>query len=266
MRLTETVIAHLRGLSEWPDLTGTRYEIREVLGRGALGTVYLAVDRVLDREVALKVVSAPDSSYAELLAREARMLARLEHPGLVPVHDFGMLLDGRPYYVMKYVRGTRLDAFVRDRHDQASALRIFLKICDAVAFAHASGVVHGDLKPQNVMVGAFGEVFVVDWGSSTDEQDAQADVIALGAMLSFLVGYGQPALAAIAMNRYDCVAAIGDDVTTHLARARVSAPRRLVARFIRALTFGIRSGTVRGGERTHDRAEAGPADLARGRR
>ena len=91
------------------------------------------------------------------------MLARLEHPGIVPVHDAGLLPDGRAFYAMKRVRGLRLDEHAR-AVPLAERLRAFERICEAVAFAHAHGVIHRDLKPENVMVGPFGEVLVMDWG------------------------------------------------------------------------------------------------------
>jgi len=139
-----------------PDVSGTRYELLSVLGRGGMGVVYLARDTALDREVALKVVDRE--------AGEARVLARLEHPGIVPVHDFGELPDGRVYYAMKRVRGERLDRWLTPDRGVGERLAVFLRVCDAVAFAHARGVVHCDLKPENVMVGEFGEVLVLDWG------------------------------------------------------------------------------------------------------
>ncbi len=98
------------------------------------------------------------------LEREATILAGLEHPGIVPVHDAGTLPDGSAFYVMKRVRGTRVDALARSGLSLAEALRLFARICEPVAFAHARGVVHRDLKPENVMVGEFGEVIVMDWG------------------------------------------------------------------------------------------------------
>jgi serine/threonine-protein kinase len=100
---------------------------------------------------------------ADRLAREAGILARLEHPGIVPVHDAGELADGRVFYVMKLVRGERLDRFAAAR-PLGEVLRVFLRVCEAVGFAHAQGVIHRDLKPANLMVGDFGEVLVLDWG------------------------------------------------------------------------------------------------------
>jgi serine/threonine protein kinase len=169
--LPDDTLAHLRAVASEeappPDLSGTPYEIREELGHGGMGIVYLAWDRTLAREVALKVVNAdaPDD-LARRVMHEARTLAKLEHPGLVPVHDVGELPDGRPYYVMKRVRGERLDVALREMPSLAERLGIFERICDAVAFAHAHGVVHRDLKPENVMIGEFGETLVLDWGAA----------------------------------------------------------------------------------------------------
>jgi serine/threonine protein kinase len=165
--LADATLAHLQGVVDWPDLSATRYEPLEVLGRGGMGTVYRALDRDLQREVAVKVVRGREagSEAAARLLREALVLARLEHPGLVPVHDAGRLPDGRAYYVMRFVRGTCLDAHLPALGPELGPrLRLFQRVCDAVAFAHAHGVVHRDLKPQNVMVGPFGEVLVMDWG------------------------------------------------------------------------------------------------------
>ncbi len=131
-----------------------------------MGVVYAALDEMLDRRVALKVLDVPvaGGDLARRLNREARALARLEHPGIVPVHDVGTLADGRVFYAMKFVEGQRLDKHVEAVTSLPDRLRLFLRICDAVAFAHARGVLHRDLKPANVMVGAFGEVLVMDWG------------------------------------------------------------------------------------------------------
>jgi serine/threonine protein kinase len=98
------------------------------------------------------------------MAEEARILARLEHPGIVPVHDLGTLPDGRIFYAMKLVEGTRLDAYARTAAGLPERLRVFLRICETVAFAHSQGIIHRDLKPENIMVGLFGEVLVLDWG------------------------------------------------------------------------------------------------------
>jgi serine/threonine protein kinase len=175
------------------------------------------------------------------------VLAHLEHPGIVPVHDAGTLADGRVFYVMKRVRGTRLNEALASDTSIAQRLDLFLRLCDAVAFAHAQGVIHRDLKPENVMLGAFGEVLVMDWGIATSvklpstddvvagtpgfmapEQasglagvDARADVFALGALLDAIVPSPMPRpLAAIARRaraehpaeRYATVEAMAKDV------------------------------------------------------
>lgn len=165
-RLHDRAIAHLRAVADLPDLSGTRYTLVDEIARGGMGTVYRARDAELERDVALKVVGPPDASgdLSSRLRLEARLLARLEHPNLVPVHDAGTLADGRVFYVMKLVRGKRLDAWKQLSPGRTATLRLFQKICEAVAFAHAHGVVHRDLKPENIMVGAFGEALVLDWG------------------------------------------------------------------------------------------------------
>ena len=165
--LSDRTVAHLKHVAEWPDLAETKYGLLEEIGRGGMGTVYLAEDRVLGRRVALKVVGtgATDPGAAARMLREARVIARLEHPGIVPVHDAGTLPDGRMFYAMKRVDGRRLDEVsAGNGATLPERLRIFQKICEAVAFAHAHGVIHRDLKPENVMVGPFGEVLVMDWG------------------------------------------------------------------------------------------------------
>ena len=101
--LSDRLLDHLRGAIEGPDLSATRYELVRELGRGGMGVVYLAHDAVLGRDVALKILNDP---------QEALTLASLEHPGIVPVHDSGVLPDGRAFYAMKFVQGTRLDDYL----------------------------------------------------------------------------------------------------------------------------------------------------------
>jgi len=166
-------LLRIAGTAEEP---GGRYELREEIGRGGMGVVYRAHDRELRRDVALKVLRAgPDAAdLARRLHREARVLAALEHPGIVPVHDVGALADGPAFYVMKLVRGRRLDEWAAGSPTSTERLRAFERICETVAFAHAHGVVHRDLKPGNVMLGAFGEVLVMDWGVAKVLADAKA--------------------------------------------------------------------------------------------
>ena len=164
--LSDEAIARLQTASALPDLAGTRYRLIERVGSGGMGTVYLAEDSVLGRRVALKVIDLPElrADLSARLLREAQILARLEHPGIVPVHDAGTLADGRVFYAMKFVEGERLDVLARRIEALPDRLRIFQRICEAVAFAHARGILHRDLKPENIMVGPFGEVLVMDWG------------------------------------------------------------------------------------------------------
>ena len=136
--VSNEALERLRAGAAQPDLSGTRYRLVEKLGRGGMGVVWLADDVQLDRRVALKVLDPPEESVeleARLL-REARILAQLEHPGIVPVHDAGTLADGRVFYAMKYVQGRRLDQHLPDLPSLPDRLRVFQRICDAVAFAH----------------------------------------------------------------------------------------------------------------------------------
>ena len=163
--LADDVLAHLQAVACWPEFTSDRYTVVAEIGRGGMGSVYLARDETLGRDVAIKASNAVATSDVERRVQdEARILASLEHPGVVPIHDVGRLADGRLFYVMQRVRGETLLARLPTLPDLADRLRIFERICDPVAFAHAHGVIHRDLKPENVMLGAFGEVLVMDWG------------------------------------------------------------------------------------------------------
>ena len=164
--LSDRALERLREGADEPDLTGTHYRLLERVARGGMGIVYGAEDERLGRRVALKVLDRTDGAgdLERRLIREARVLARLEHPGIVPVHDVGRLADGQVFYAMKFVEGKQLDEHVAVVRSLPERLRLFLRMCDAVAFAHARGVLHRDLKPANIMVGPFGEVLVMDWG------------------------------------------------------------------------------------------------------
>jgi len=221
--LSDSKLTHLRAVVGNPDFSGTKYSFVKELARGGMGTVYLAEDTELNRQVAIKVLSTPEMTedLRRRMIREAQIIARLEHPGIVPVHDVGVLPDGRVYYAMKFVRGERLDEYAAHTSSTRERLRKFQAVCDAVAFAHAHGVIHRDLKPQNIMIGAFGEVLVLDWGvakirddprsspfyqttegtvigtrhymspeqarGEIDQLDERADVYSLGAVLYFLL-------------------------------------------------------------------------------
>jgi serine/threonine protein kinase len=135
-----------------------------------MGVVWRARDLVLERDVAIKVLAdhLDGEELTERLRREARILARLEHPGIVPVHDAGTLEDGRAWYAMRLVRGTALREAAASIPTLGQALRLTMQLAETVGFAHAQGVLHRDLTPGNVMLGPFGEVLVVDWGVASD--------------------------------------------------------------------------------------------------
>lgn len=238
--LPDAVIGHLREVVSRPDFAGTRYEVIAEIGRGGMGTVYAALDRQLGRRVALKVLNllGPDGNAAARMVEEARILARLEHPGIVPVHDFGELPDGRVFYAMKLVDGTRLDRYAQAGPPLAERLRVFLRICETVAFAHSQGVIHRDLKPQNIMVGLFGEVLVLDWGVAkitgmTRELDATIaagrDDTAPGTTVG-TPGYRAPEQASGDLDQVDArsdIYALGKTLEVLLAGSAV--PKRLEA-------------------------------------
>jgi len=159
-----------------------RYEDLGLLGTGGMGEVRRVRDRDLNRIMAMKVIRAELTSHPKLLARfieEAQCSAQLQHPGIVPVHELGRMADGRFYFTMAEVRGRTMTEVISevhraskgDRWERSSSGWTFRglvdalhRVCEAVAYAHSRGVVHRDLKPDNIMLGAHGEVLVVDWG------------------------------------------------------------------------------------------------------
>ncbi len=141
------------------------------VARGGMGIVFRGRDAVLGRELAVKVLQSRHRDHPEMIRRfieEARIAGQLQHPGMVPVHEFGRLGDGRPYFTMRLVKGRTLAVILEERPEPASGrphlLATFLQIAQTVAYAHARGVIHLDLKPANIMVGKYGEVQVMDWG------------------------------------------------------------------------------------------------------
>src|SRR5262245_6793556 len=148
-----------------------RYLLGEEIARGGMGVVHRATDTLLGRAVALKVLhqkNTPDSGMARRFGDEARITGQLQHPNIPAVHDLGVLADGRPFLAMKLIKGETLDDLLQRRGDPAEGrgrfVAVFEQVCQALAYAHAHGVIHRDLKPANVMVGAFGDVQVLDWG------------------------------------------------------------------------------------------------------
>lgn len=144
------------------------YELLHVIGRGGMGEVVLARDRRIGRDVALKRMRAehPTPELVERFLREAKIQARLDHPSIAPVHELGFDSEGLPYFTMKRVAGTTLAALLEDRGEKQPQrlLRAVVDVCHAIELAHSRGYVHRDLKPQNIMLGDYGEVYVLDWG------------------------------------------------------------------------------------------------------
>jgi eukaryotic-like serine/threonine-protein kinase len=135
------------------------YRVLREIARGGMGRVLGAFDLGLERDVALKVLLP--GATVDRFVRESKITARLPHPGIPPVHALGTLADGSPFLAMKLIAGHTL-AVELETADRPRLLQAFLQVCQAVGFAHSRGVVHRDLKPSNVMVGAFGEVQVMD--------------------------------------------------------------------------------------------------------
>jgi serine/threonine-protein kinase len=159
------------GSPEMPAGTAGRYEVLGEIGRGGMGAVLQGRDMDLQRDVALKVLLEARQARPELRQRfveEAQIAGQLQHPGVAPVYELGTFADGRPFFSMKLVKGRTLAALLGERKEPTEDLPrlvgIFLQVCQTLAYAHARGVIHRDLKPANVMVGAFGEVQVMDWG------------------------------------------------------------------------------------------------------
>jgi eukaryotic-like serine/threonine-protein kinase len=150
---------------------GERYVVDRVLGQGGMGTVYLVRDTVIGRHVALKKIHGQggteegDAGIARF-RREARVQGQLEHPAVVPVYDVGISPEGAPFFTMKRVRGQSLAELLTSPSGpgQRKLLTAFSQLCLAVHYAHERGVVHRDIKPSNIMLGSYGEVYLLDWG------------------------------------------------------------------------------------------------------
>ncbi len=206
--LPDPLLKHLLRVTSEPDLSQTRYRLLGPLGAGGLGSVWEVEDPVLQRRVALKVLHAP----GEILA-EAQLAAALEHPGIAPVHDVGHLPDGRSFYTMRLVRGRHLSAAIPAGTPIRERLRLWSSLAETLAFAHSRGVHHRDLKPDNVLVGDFGELVILDWGLASRLPSNSTDNEALGRLLTFCLPPRPPRpLAAIAEASYPSVEARLADV------------------------------------------------------
>jgi serine/threonine-protein kinase len=168
------------------------YQLLGEIARGGMGVILKGHDTDLGRDVAVKVLDAALAKRPEVVQRfveEAQIGGQLQHPGIVPVYELGLMADERPYFTMKLVKGRTLAALLQQRKtpadDRGRVLAIFESVCQTMAYAHSKGVLHRDLKPANVMVGAFGEVQVVDWGLAkvlhrggvADERRAQESML-----------------------------------------------------------------------------------------
>ena len=204
-----------------------RFREEDPIGHGATSTVVRVFDTLLERTTAHKILKPQlggSAGHIDWFSDEARLTGKLEHPNIVPVHDFGLTETGRPYINLKLVEGDTLAHLVaiagpeRLAHDRmAYFVQVLIKVCDALSFAHSQGIVHLDLKPENIMVGRFGEVYLMDWGVavrlddqeepphlqgtpaymspeqiSGDGVDPRTDVFALGATLYAVVAGHAP--------------------------------------------------------------------------
>jgi tetratricopeptide (TPR) repeat protein/tRNA A-37 threonylcarbamoyl transferase component Bud32 len=159
-----------------PQVRSPRYAVGKFHARGGIGEVWLAKDTEIGRQVALKRLRPKRLDQKERFLAEAQITGQLEHPGIVPVHDLGIDENGQAFYVMSFIRGRPLREAIEAHHgggsvapearevERVQLLEAFVKVCQAVAYAHHRGVIHRDLKPDNVMLGPFGEALVLDWG------------------------------------------------------------------------------------------------------
>jgi eukaryotic-like serine/threonine-protein kinase len=154
------------GASAFAALPAPGYQIGELIGRGGMGEVVAAQDQRIGREVAVKRIraKAPSADAVTRFLREARIQARLDHPAIVPVYEMGTDEAGLPYFTMKRLSGETLAKRLSERAPIQPMLRAFVDVCLAVQLAHSRGVIHRDLKPSNIMLGDYGEVYVLDWG------------------------------------------------------------------------------------------------------
>jgi len=173
--------------------TAGKFQALEELGRGGMGVIIRGRDQRLNRDVALKIIrDTTDAAKRDRFIREAQVTGQLEHPNIVPVHEFGIDQQGRVYFAMKLVNGRTLAEVLKGvRRENAELQRdfplsrlitILIQVCHAVAFAHARGVIHRDLKPSNIMLGDFGEVMVMDWGLAKSGMTPTTNVVASRSM------------------------------------------------------------------------------------
>jgi eukaryotic-like serine/threonine-protein kinase len=185
---------------------GQRYTLTRLHATGGIGRVWLAYDSDLGREVALKELRPERSQnwgFADRFLHEARITGQLEHPGIVPVYELSRRpADRQPFYTMRFIKGRTLSDAIRTYHEKQAAgragplervalLNAFVATCNAVAYAHSRGVIHRDLKGQNVVLGDFGEVVVLDWGFAKVLDRAEGSTEAAPVVLAEEAGLGQ---------------------------------------------------------------------------
>ena len=176
------------------DPRGPRYTFGELLDQGGMGEVWQVFDSDLKRRVAMKLIheSLPGPAVRRRFVEEAQIAGQLDHPNIVPVYELGQTDSGRSYFTMKEVRGRSLadildslesgDEKTRTAFTLTRILQTMQKVCEAMSLAHARGIIHRDLKPSNIMLGAFGEVLVMDWGLALpldvlDDDSGRQDIL-----------------------------------------------------------------------------------------
>ena len=154
------------------------YELLDFGGKGAMGEVYFARQKSVNRKVAVKLLKpkyCANAKIRDLFLKEAMVTANLSHPNIVPVYDVVFSAEGHAFYTMKEVKGISWRKVIREKSLEEN-LEILMKVSDAVAFAHSKGVIHRDVKPDNVMLGEYGEVMVMDWGTAANGPEALAQI------------------------------------------------------------------------------------------
>jgi tetratricopeptide (TPR) repeat protein/tRNA A-37 threonylcarbamoyl transferase component Bud32 len=215
-----------------------RYVIGDEIARGSMGRVIAATDRVLGRRVALKTVRTPE--LQQRFAREMRVTARLQHPGIVPIYDAGVLPTGEPFYAMRMMAGRTLDRAIAEAptlRERLALIPAVTAVANAIAYTHGQRVIHRDLKPQNVVLEPFGETVVTGWDEAQDldaDGDEHVDVHGLGGILACvlagvddvpaaLAAITRRALAADPAKRYASAAELAADLQRFQAGALVGA-------------------------------------------
>lgn len=176
-----TVAAILAAQEPASELEGRllgKFRLENEIARGGMGIILKSRDTELDREVAVKVlrkVHLEKKQFHQQFQNEVRITGRLQHPGIIPIYETGVVGDGRPFFVMKLIKGQTLAALLNNRtsvdQDLPRLLKIFEHVCQTLSYTHSRGIIHLDIKPTNIMVGTFGEVHLMDWGlarSSTE--------------------------------------------------------------------------------------------------